>query len=399
VAVEVSVAFPPDRSVAGQSELELHFAVRDTGIGIPKEKHATIFDAFSQADNSTTRKFGGTGLGLTISRRLVTAMKGSIWLESEPGQGSCFHFRIGLGRAAANLKMPPVLPSVFTGTRVLIVDDNATNRRVLLRLLGSWKMQPVTADGVEEALALVLNASQQGACFSLIVTDVHMPGKDGFDFVKILQETSGLPPTGIVMLTSAERRGDKALSRRLGASAYLTKPVRREELRKACLAALPQPNAAVPSTGANKPEDRVAVKRLRLTAGPRPPLRVLLTEDNAINQRLACRLLEREGHTVLLANNGIEALRAFAEQPLDLILMDVQMPQMDGLEATAEIRKREKTGTTHVPIIAMTAHAMADDRDRCLAAGMDDYVTKPIDIHMLFEAIERQCARPVESKT
>jgi signal transduction histidine kinase/DNA-binding response OmpR family regulator len=369
----------------------LHIAVRDTGIGIPSEKHASIFEAFSQADTTTTRKYGGTGLGLTISRRLVAAMQGSIWLESEPDRGSCFHFLIQLGAAPAEHALASTFSDSLTGARALIVDDNATNRRVLWELLKRWGMEPLAASGAEEALGLLHQASARGAAFPLILTDVHMPGMDGFEFVDALRGLSYLSHAAVVMLTSAEQRGDKALSRRFGAAAYLTKPVRREELRRTLSAALAGLNPAPPDTLVDKPRERAdRPKRTSL-----PPLRVLLTEDNVINQRVASRLLEREGHTVVLANNGAEALSAFEEQPFDLILMDVQMPLMDGLEATAEIREREKTRATRIPIIAMTAHAMADDRDRCLAAGMDDYVSKPVDLHMLFEAIARHCVRPV----
>ncbi len=391
VAVEVELE---GRDDAGH--LTLHFSVRDTGIGIPKEKHAAIFESFAQADSSTTRRFGGTGLGLTISKRLVEAMQGRMWLESAPGQGSCFHFTIQLGAAEAETHASAPPNDILAGTRVLIVDDNATNRRVLMELLGRWGMSPVAASSAKEALALMRDAAQHESHFPLLVTDVHMPVMDGFGFVEALQGSTYVSRSAIVMLTSAEHRGDKGLSRQFGVSAYLSKPIRREELRRALTAALadlnpvstdlPQPIAAEPKGPAwNAP-----------LKSPTVPLRILLTEDNLINQRVASTLLQREGHKVFIANNGLEALRAFEERSFDLILMDVQMPQMDGLEATAAIRRREKATGGHVPIIAMTAHAMADDLGTMpVAAGMDSYVSKPVDIHRLLETIEQWCPRPV----
>jgi signal transduction histidine kinase/DNA-binding response OmpR family regulator len=376
-------------------DLTLHFAVRDTGIGIPKEKHAAIFESFAQADSSTTRRFGGTGLGLTISKRLVEAMQGRMWLESTPGKGSCFHFTIKLGEADVETHASATPGDTLAGTRVLIVDDNATNRRVLMELLGRWGMSPVAASSAKEALGLMREAAQHEGNFPLLVTDVHMPVMDGFAFVEALQGSPYVSRSGIVMLTSAEHRGDKGLSRQFGVSAYLSKPIRREELRRALTAALAELNPApADAPQASKVEAKATEWHAPLKS-PTAPLRILLTEDNLINQRVASTLLQREGHEVFIANNGLEALREFEERPFDLILMDVQMPQMDGLEATAAIRRREKARGGHIPIIAMTAHAMADDRERCLAAGMDSYVSKPVDIHRLLETIEQWCPRPV----
>ena len=375
-------------------DLTLHFSVRDTGIGIPKEKHAAIFESFAQADSSTTRRFGGTGLGLTISKRLVEAMQGRMWLESEPGRGSCFHFTIKLGEAEAEAHGASSPGDKLAGTRVLIVDDNATNRRVLVELLGRWGMSPVAASSAKEALGLMREAALREGNFPLLITDVHMPVMDGFAFVEALQGSPYVSRSAIVMLTSAEHRGDKGLSRQFGVSAYLSKPIRREELRRALTGALADLNPAPKDA----PPAPVEVKGAAWHAPVKShtaPLKILLTEDNLINQRVASTLLQREGHEVFIANNGLEALRAFEERPFDLILMDVQMPQMDGLEATAAIRRREKSSGGHIPIIAMTAHAMADDRERCLAAGMDSYVSKPIDIHRLLETIEQSCPRPV----
>jgi CheY-like chemotaxis protein len=279
----------------------------------------------------------------------------------------------------------------------LIVDDNATNRRVLVELLGRWGMLPVAASSAKEALGLLREASLRESHFPLLLTDVHMPVMDGFAFVEALQGSPYISRSAIVMLTSAEHRGDKVLSRQFGVSAYLSKPIRREELRRALTAALADLNPATKSS----PPQAAVEPEVKGDAWPEPAksaaasLRILLTEDNLINQRVASTLLQREGHEVFIANNGLEALRALEERAFDLILMDVQMPQMDGLEATAAIRRLEKGSRTRIPIIAMTAHAMADDRDRCLAAGMDSYVSKPIDIHTLLETIEQWCPRPV----
>jgi CheY-like chemotaxis protein len=322
-------------------------------------------------------------------------MHGSIWLESAAGEGSCFYFTIKLGAAVAESHPAIPVADTLAGTRVLIVDDNATNRRVLVELLGRWGMLPSAASSAKEALGLLRDASLRESHFPLLLTDVHMPVMDGFAFVEALQGSPFISRSAIVMLTSAEHRGDKVLSRQFGVSAYLSKPIRREELRRALTAALADLNpAAVASVETAKPELKEAVwhepRKSRTTF-----LRILLTEDNLINQRVASTLLHREGHEVVIANNGLEALRALEERPFDVILMDVQMPQMDGLEATAAIRRREKTSGTRIPIIAMTAHAMADDRERCLAAGMDSYVSKPIDIQMLLETIEQWCPRPV----
>jgi two-component system, sensor histidine kinase and response regulator len=398
-----AIKFTQHGEVAMEVELEgcdegvltLHFSVRDTGIGIPKEKHAAIFESFAQADSSTTRRYGGTGLGLTISRRLVEAMQGSMWLESAPGQGSCFRFTIKLGAAEAEIHPSVPVTDTLAGTRVLIVDDNATNRRVLVELLGRWGMSPVEASSARAALGLLREASLRESYFPLLLTDVHMPVMDGFAFVEALQGSPYISRSAIVMLTSAEHRGDKVLSRQFGVSAYLSKPIRREELRRALTAALADLNPARSKlVEAPKPELKAAAWP-EAAKSPAASLRILLTEDNLINQRVASTLLQREGHEVFIANNGLEALDALDKRPFDLILMDVQMPQMDGLEATAAIRRMEMGSGTRIPIIAMTAHAMADDRERCLAAGMDSYVSKPIDIHTLLETIEQWCPRGV----
>ena len=354
--------------------LRLHFSVRDTGIGIPQEKQKMIFDAFSQADGSTTRKFGGTGLGLTISARLVEAMQGEIWVESTPGQGSCFHFTTLLGlsnetRDIANLAWAVSL----AGIRVVVVDDNLTNRRILGDMVWGWGMLPAAAASGPEALAHLRRGVQRGQPFGLVLTDVHMPDMDGFELVRRIQESPGLPQSVILMLTSGDRGDDIGRCRKLGVSAYLTKPVRRAELRAAIASAMSSQASA--EQGVKAPylsSDRTPRKAAETS------LHILLAEDNAVNQRVAMRILEKAGHTVVIAENGKVAVSKLAEEFFHLILMDVQMPEMDGFAATAVIREKEKLTGQHIPIIAMTAHAMSGDRERCLAAGMDDYLSKPV---------------------
>ena len=355
-----------------QDELDLHFIVRDTGIGIPKDKQDVIFDAFTQADGSTTRKYGGTGLGLTISGRLVNAMKGKIWVESEAGKGSAFHFTAALGLAPE----PPRSHSdevSLDGTRVLIVDDNVTNRRILSDIVWSWGMQPTPVASAAEALAHMSKADERRQPFSIVLTDVHMPEMDGFDLVERIKGMAKLTNAFILMLTSGENLGDIARCRKLGVTAFLTKPVRRSELRAAIVRGITDlsgPNqATAPQTiTAQKPTTN------RSKAGAH----ILLAEDNMVNQRVGRAILEKAGHSIVVARTGQEAVRLWREQAFDLILMDVQMPDMDGLEATAAIREIEKQRGTHTAIIAMTAHAMAGDRERCVHAGMDDYISKPI---------------------
>jgi CheY-like chemotaxis protein len=359
-----------------EAGLTLHFLVRDTGIGIPKDKHQVIFDAFSQGDGSVTREYGGTGLGLAISRRLVEQMNGSMWLESEPDLGSFFHFLIQLEPAPPAYLLTGALNPTLAGTRVLVVDKNATNRRVLVELLREWGMTPMAVSSGQEAVELMLQTFEP---FPLILTDTYMPEVNG----------------AVVMLIASQDRSDKAVSQRTDIAASLTKPVRRMELSNALTSALASLPSSVLRTQTAIPEPRVVEDRAPRKTNSLQSLRVLLTEDNLVNQRVASRLLEKEGHTVFIANNGVEALRACEESTFDLILMDVQMPQMDGLETTSEIRRREKKQGTHIPIIAMTAHAMADDRDRCMAAGMDAYISKPIDIQFLFETIEKHCPHPL----
>jgi PAS domain S-box-containing protein len=359
----------------------LHFCVSDTGIGIPQEKQQRIFEAFMQADSSTTRKYGGTGLGLAITSQLVELMEGRVWLESKPDQGSTFHFTAKFGLA----KGPPPEPTSFAkvnlqGMPVLVVDDNATNRRILAAMLRRWSMQPTLAERGHEALVAMRRAKEIGNGFPLVLLDAHMPGMDGFSVVEELKRDPTLAGSAIMMLTSAGQRGDAAHCRELGISAYLVKPIRQSELLEAILLVL----------GQSSPEKTRAELVTRHTIREaRPKLRILLAEDNAINRELVRRLLGKQGHTVKAVTTGREAVNLWDEdaEGFDIVLMDVEMPDMDGLQATAVIREKELLSGKHVPIIAMTAYAMKGDRERCLAAGMDGYVPKPIRHQDLFETI------------
>jgi two-component system sensor histidine kinase/response regulator len=351
----------------------LHITVADTGVGIPEEKRELIFAPFSQADTSTTRKYGGTGLGLTISTRLVEMMGGKIWVDSEVGRGSQFHFTARLGLTdAKEIKVGSIAPpEILRGSRVLIVDDNKTNRRILEGMLNRWEMISVSVEEGQQALDALSGARGAGMPFSLILTDIHMPKMDGFTLVEQIRKRPELATATIMMLTSAGHRGDAARCQELGVAAYLLKPIRQSELREAIARVLgaQTQNGAIP-----------LITRFSLHDGrdPAASLRLLLAEDNAVNQRLAVRLLEKRGHHVVVAGNGAEALAAMETQEFDLVFMDVQMPEMDGLEATAVIRGKEKITGKHQPIIALTAHAMKGDREKCISGGMDGYLTKPI---------------------
>ena len=365
----------------------LHFEVADTGIGIPSNKQRIIFEAFSQADSSTTRKFGGTGLGLTICSRLVQMMKGRIWVDSHSGKGSTFHFTAEFGLAQSPLPVSPDEPVSLAGVKALIVDDNETNRRILEKLLTAWGMHITLADSAQAALTALHYAKDAGQPFLLLLTDANMPEMDGFALADEVRKDPNLAGATLMMLTSGGQHGDSARSRELGVSAYLTKPVGRSELRAAIIRAL----------AASEPrsmESKLAPSESPRGAGPGTgALRILLAEDNALNQMHAIRLFEKRGHVVTVASNGREALAALEREQFDLVLMDVQMPEMDGFETAAEIRARERSMGGHIPIVAMTAHAMKGDRERCLAAGMDDYTSKPIRADELFEAINRVCRR------
>jgi PAS domain S-box-containing protein len=367
-----------------EDEVSLHFAVHDTGIGVAPEKQRIIFEAFSQADSSMAREYGGTGLGLTISSRLVEMMNGRIWLESELGKGSCFHFTTRVGIAAGSASVRPVEPVELSGMPVLVVDDNLTNRRILGDMLDRWKMKAVLAASGREAQVALQDAERSGAPFGLFLIDVNMPDMDGFSLAEQIRRQVNLSRTAIMMLTSAAQRGDAARCRELGVGAYLIKPIVQSQLLDAIRNLL--------GTAADDVR-ALRVPRRSLPEGPQR-LNVLLAEDNLVNQKLATRLLENHGHIVTVAANGREALALLEQQRFDLVLMDISMPTMDGFEATAAIRARETQTGEYVPVIAMTAHAMTGDRERCLAAGMDGYVSKPIRAQELFDSIESLLAVP-----
>ena len=373
VVVEVDVASQSENAV------ELHFTIADTGIGVPPEKQQLIFGAFEQADSSTTRRFGGTGLGLSISRKLVEMMGGRIWIESEVGRGSRFHFTAHFALAAEPLaRRPSSEPIALPGLPVLVVDDNVTNRRILSEMLTNWQMRPSEADGAVAALAKMHEAALAGAPYPLVLLDAHMPEVDGFMLAEQIHEQAQLAGATIMMLTSGDRPGDAARSQRMGIACYLTKPIKQSELFDAIMAALGAPALAGAALDETPP----------LPASHKQ-LRVLLAEDSLVNQKLAVCLLEKWGHQVSVAANGHQAIAAVAAEPFDLVLMDVQMPDLDGLEATAAIRRSEAESGRHLPIVAMTAHAMVGDRERCLAAGMDGYLSKPIRARELLAVIEQ----------
>jgi CheY-like chemotaxis protein/anti-sigma regulatory factor (Ser/Thr protein kinase) len=364
-------------------EVKLHFIVSDNGIGIAIEKQASIFDAFSQADGSTTRQFGGTGLGLTISARLVAAMEGRVWVESTLGKGSSFHFTIVVKRVAS---APRIKVPCLHDMPVLIVDDSLTSRRILTDLLSLWQARPIAVATTEEALSLRGQAVQAGHPFKVALVAARTVEKNQFDPAQQAGCLTQMAERVVLILTSVTSL-DTARCRELGVSGYLTKPVRRCEL-SAIL------DAVIDGTVPFKQEpDRRATQSYttpKLQTGLASPKRILLAEDNVVNQRLAVRLLEKEGHRVVVAANGREALSEWLRQSFDLILMDVQMPVMDGLEATAEIRRAESQSQTHTPIVALTAHASNGDRQRCLNSGMDDFLTKPIRRTDLTELVLRQ---------
>jgi signal transduction histidine kinase/CheY-like chemotaxis protein len=361
-----------------QGAARLRCAVRDTGNGIPPDKQAHIFDSFSQADRSTTRRFGGTGLGLAISSQLVRLMGGDIWVVSESGQGSTFYFTADLG-LSENAAPPQVPPSFsFQGLPVLVVDDNPECRRIYRELLTQYEMRPIAAADATAALAEMDRAALAGMPFRLVILDAVMPELDGWKFIDRIQEDGAHTDCPIVVLIPANQAGVPARYHQLPGMQFLTKPAKYSELLGAMALAL----------GGNSqeasPADAVQASIRRLE--------ILLAEDGEVNQEVAVGLLEMRGHHVEVANDGREALAALEKRSFDLVLMDLEMPEMDGLEATAAIRAKEATDGGHIPIIAMTAHAIMGFRERCLDAGMDDYVTKPIKPDELFKVVETVAA-------
>jgi len=362
----------------------LRFTVSDTGIGIPADKREAIFGAFVQGDSTTTRKFGGTGLGLAISSRLVELMEGGMQVESEVGRGSTFRFtvRVGLPEEQAAEALPAQAASL-RGTPILVVDDNATTRQILEDLLSRWGLEPASAAGAAEAAGLLRQAGESSRPYRVLLVDAAMPETDGFSLVERVREQFDASAPIIMMLASGDRPGDISRCEQLHVAAYLLKPIKPSELFDAIVLALgiPSPEEEVPEAPAKGP---VATR----------PLNILLAEDSLVNQKLVRALLERRGHSVAVANNGHEAIAAFATQRFDLVLMDIQMPDMDGLEATEAIRRTERQSGVHTPIVAMTAHVLQGDRERCLEAGMDEYLAKPVRARRLFETIEAMVGGP-----
>jgi PAS domain S-box-containing protein len=372
VAVDVSIA------EHGRDDVSLRFTVRDTGIGIPQDKQWEIFGAFVQADASTTRRYGGTGLGLTISSQLVEMMDGRMWLDSEPGKGSQFHFVARFGMAHDADEPLSAAAGNLRHLRVLVVDDNATNRQILSEILASWQMRASAVETAAAALESIRRAADEGSPFHLLLTDAAMPDVDGFDLARQIERDDRLNTTKMILLTSA---GAPAVKGRTAAvfAAVLVKPVKQSDLLDAIVTAF---TSSPPARRERGKADQ------QLAARPGRSLHVLVAEDNPTNQALVAALLKQNGHRVSIVGNGQLAADRAASDAFDLILMDVQMPDMSGLEATAVIRERERTTGRHTPIIALTARAMAGDREQCLAAGMDAYVSKPLRSEDLFSAMD-----------
>jgi two-component system sensor histidine kinase/response regulator len=359
----------------------IRFEVRDTGIGIPEDRQALIFDKFTQVDGSTTRKYGGTGLGLAISRRLVEMMGGEIGVESEIGKGSTFYFIVEFPLQTG--APPPTMVSKLVnikGMRALVVDDNARSRLLLTEMLSHWNMKPTAVESGQEALEEMKRACDEGQPYVLAILDARMPEMDGFQLAEHIKNDKTLAGTVLALLTSGGRSGDGARCRELGIAAYLMKPIKQADLWEAIMLTLGTKEAAGSET------TLVTQHTLR---EHRRSLHILVAEDSPVNLKLVVTMLEKRGHTVVSAVNGQEAVRALDKDGFDVVLMDVQMPEMDGFEATMAIRGKEKETGAHVPIVAMTAHAMKGDRERCLEKGMDAYVSKPIKAQELFETIDK----------
>ncbi len=360
-----------------EEEVRLHVSVRDTGIGIPPEKQRQIFEAFSQADASTSRRFGGTGLGLAISAQLTTMMDGRIWVESEIGKGTTFHFTAAFGRQAAAPSRQKIAPDL-AGVSVLVVDDNLTNCRILKEILTNWKMQPTIVHSGKDALTAMQDTADRGEPYRLLLLDVMMPEMDGVELARRIRADGRFAECILLMLSSAGRLKDDGDFERLRIAQWLTKPIKQSDLL----------NAIASSLAPRKYGDGRTTETTDQDAGDLPALSILLAEDGLVNQKVAIGLLERRGHKVVVANNGQEAIDLLERQHFDLVLMDVQMPIMDGFETTVAIREGEKASGAHIPIIAMTASAMKGDREQCLSAGMDAYIAKPISANELYGLVE-----------
>ncbi len=396
-AVDAPIVIPNALCPPPSALCTLHFSVRDTGIGISPEKQRLIFDPFTQADGSMSRRYGGTGLGLTISKQLVELMGGHLDVESDVGKGSTFHFiacfelATEVPQANERLVEIAVRPESLRGLSTLVVDDNATNRRILEAILHNWQMKPMAVEGGRLALAEMKRAVAAGQPYPLVLLDVMMPEMDGFALAEQIKQNPELAGATIMMLSSAGYQVDARRCKEMGVVAYLLKPIKQSELlisiMKALHLSVPQePLLPLPAAKESLPDSAPTPDQ---SGESQQSLHILLAEDNLVNQKLAKRVLEKRRHHVVVVENGREALAAVEKERFDLVLMDVQMPEMDGFEATAAIREREKSTHAHLPIIAMTANAMQGDREKCLQAGMDDYVSKPVRFEELMKILQR----------
>jgi len=370
----------------------IRFAVSDTGIGIPQDRQAAVFGSFTQVDGSTTRRFGGTGLGLSISKRLVELMGGRMGLESEEGKGSTFWFTVPFGKQDKREKLPTKTRQSVRGSHVLIVDDNATNRTILNKTLASFGCFPEAVESGEEALALLNLRITENRPFDAILLDHQMPEMDGEDVVRAVRSHPKNDNTRILILTSVGERGDARRFKELGCAAYMTKPVRQSQLLDALAETLVDPDAE--DVSERKGREKGIITRHSLGEDTVEKARLLVAEDNLVNQKVAMRILEKAGHRVDVVNNGIEAVAAIENTSYDMVFMDIQMPEMDGYEATAAIRKMAPE-YSELPVIAMTAHAMKGDREKCIASGMDDYISKPVRPKGLLEMVQRWAGKKV----
>jgi signal transduction histidine kinase/CheY-like chemotaxis protein/HPt (histidine-containing phosphotransfer) domain-containing protein len=385
---EGEVAISVETEKEEDSEVFLHFMVSDTGIGISPDKTDSVFDSFKQADGSTTRKYGGTGLGLAISKQLVEMMGGRIWVESELGKGSTFHFtarfELGLKKVTEGL---PIKDSDLSGVPVLILDDNPTTCSVLKEMTSSWGLSSAEAADEKDALPMLENAFEAGKPYRVLLLDSELCGHDGFEVAKRVKESPYGANLKTILMMSIGRKGDAAQLPKFGISGCLTKPVKQSDLFNAIMMALGHPTD----------EEMTVISRYGVQEAQRR-CGVLVVEDNPVNQKVVATMLKKRGHRVVVASNGREALEALDKERVDLVLMDVQMPAMDGFEATGLIRDREKGNGGHIPIVAMTAHAMKGDREKCLAAGMDNYVSKPIRAEDLFSVIQNLANRSLDKE-
>jgi CheY-like chemotaxis protein len=371
--------------------------VRDTGVGIPAAQFESIFEAFTQADSSTTRRFGGSGLGLSITKRLAAVMGGRVWVESEVGRGSTFHFTMHVAIGTETRSELAVPAEAMRGAPVLVVDDNATARRILHEQLTALGLEVTLADGAQNAIATLWRAGAEKRSFSLIIVDLHMPEMNGLEVVERIRTLPHVLGVPILMLTSGVQGADVARFRELRLAGWLTKPATPLALHQVVARVLGSrvpPVAETPAEASSAAASAAEPGGMGTAEVATPsPLRVLLVEDNPVNQKVAAMLLRKRGHHVHLANDGIEALEAIERGPFDVVLMDIQMPRMGGLEATGLIRERERATGGHLPIVALTALAMRGDAEKFLEAGMDGYVTKPIAASDLLQALAQVLAK------